>query len=193
MTAHSTIGSIARLLRPSALSALTLDHILALLEEYVRQTGRRLDVLLIGRLALYAYGSPEARTDDVDAELMQDVEQVSDFLKQHGVPSNLSENISGWSIVSLPPGYRDRARVLHERDKLRVVLLDPVDFVISKLRRGTEQDFADAEYVARRHGVTAQAIQAAADSALAASPKDTALFVFRKAVALFLHRLASSS
>jgi hypothetical protein len=58
------------------LSALTLDHIFRLLEEYVRRSGRRLDVLLIGRLALYAYGSQEAPTEDVDAELAQDVEEV---------------------------------------------------------------------------------------------------------------------
>ena len=169
------------------MSALTLDRLFALLEDYVRQTGRRLDVLLIGRLAMYAYGAAEAQTDDVDAELAQDVEEVGAFLKRHGVPSNLSENISGWSIVSLPPGYRGRARALHSRENLQVSLLDPLDFVVSKLRRGTEQDFTDAEFVARRYGLTAQAVQAAADAAIAASPKDTALFVFRKAVALFLH------
>ncbi len=171
------------------MSVQTLDRILRLFEAYVRETGRRLDVLLIGRLALYAYGSQDAQTEDVDAELMQDVEEVGCFLKQHGVPSNLSENISGWSIVSLPPGYRERAQVLHNRNNLRVSLLAPADFVIAKLRRGTEQDFDDAEFVARRHGVTPQTIQAAADSAIASSPKDTALFVFRKAVALFLQRL----
>jgi hypothetical protein len=172
------------------LSALTLDRLFALLEDYVHRTGRRLDVLLVGRLALYAYGSQEARTEDVDAELDQDVEEVGTFLKQHGIPSNLSENISGWSIVSLPPGYRHRARVLHQRGQLRVLLLDPVDFVVSKLRRGTDQDFADAEFVARQHHVAAADVSAAADAAIAASPKDTALFVFRKAVALFLQRLA---
>lgn len=172
------------------MSALTLDHILTLFEEYVRQTGQRLDVLLIGRLAMYAYGSSEAQTDDVNAELRQDVERVGAFLKQHGIPSNLSENISGWSIVSLPPGYRNRTKMLHERENLRVAVLEPTDFVISKLRRGTEQDFTDAEFVARRYGVNRQVVQAAADAALAASPKDTALFVFRKAVDLFLQRLA---
>lgn len=172
------------------MSALTLDHILTLLEDYVRRTGRPLDVLLIGRMALYAYGSQDAHTEDMDAELAQDVEEVGAFLKHHGVPSNLSENISGWSVVSLPPGYRERARLLHRKDTLRVSLLDPVDFVISKLRRGTEQDLTDAEFVARRHAVTVAAIRAAADSAIAASPKDTALFVFRKIVELFLHRLA---
>lgn len=173
------------------MSALTLNHILTLLEEYVRQTGRPLDVLLIGRLALYAYGSQEAHTEDVDAELAQDVEEVGTFLKHRDVPSNLSENISGWSIVSLPPGYRERTRLLYHKDRLRVSLLDPVDFVISKLRRGTEQDLADAEFVARRHAVSITAIRASADAAIAASPKDTALFVFRKIVELFLQRLDS--
>lgn len=172
------------------MSALTLDRLFALLGDYVHRTGRSLNVLLIGRLALYGYGSQEARTEDVDAELSQDVEEVGAFLKQQGIPSNLSENISGWSIVSLPPGYRHRARVLHQRDQLRVSVLDPIDFIVSKLRRGTEQDFADAEFVARRYHVTATDVSAAADSAIAASPKDTALFVFRKAVALFLQRLA---
>lgn len=171
------------------MSALTLDRLFTLLEDYVHRTGRRLDVLLIGRLALYAYGSQEARTEDVDAELAQDVEEVGAFLKQHGIPSNLSENISGWSVVSLPPGYRHRARVVHQQDQLRVLLLDPVDFVVSKLRRGTEQDFADAEFVARQHHITAAAVSAAAEAAISASPKDTALFVFRKAIALFLQRL----
>lgn len=172
------------------MSALTLDRLFALLEDYVHRTGRRLDVLLIGRLALHAYGSQEAGTEDVDAELAQDVEEVGAFLKQHGIPSNLSENISGWSIVSLPPGYRHRARVLHQEHQLRVLLLDPVDFIVSKLRRGTDQDFADAEFVARQHHVAAADVSAAADAAITASPKDTALFVFRKAVALFLQRLA---
>jgi hypothetical protein len=184
-------ASTAPSLRRCTLSALTIDRTLTLLGDYVRRTGRPLDVLLIGRLALYAYGSQDAHTEDVDAELIQDVEEVGSFLKHHGIPSNLSENISGWSIVSLPPGYRTRARVLHDQDQLRVSLLDPTDFVIAKLRRGTDQDFVDAEFVARRHAVTTQAIQAAADAAIAASPKDTALFIFRKTVALFLTRLAS--
>ena len=60
---------------------------------------------------------------------------------------------------------------------------------MSKVRRGTEQDFVDAEFVARRFDASTEAIQRTADVALAASPKDTALFVFRKAVALFLQQL----
>ncbi len=172
------------------MSALTLERITALLQEYVRQTGTQLDLLLIGRLALYAYGAEQAKTEDLDAELAGDFDQFSAFLKSHKIPANLSENISGWSVVAMPPGYRERARVFFEREALRIRLLAPVDFVIAKLRRGTEQDLADAEFVVRRFHISTDAVRASAEQAIVASPKDTALFVFRKIVELFSQRIA---
>jgi len=174
------------------LSALTLDRLIELLADYVRETGTALDLLLIGRLALYAYGATEACTEDVDAELVGHVEQLSDFLKRRNIPANLSENISGWSVVAMPPGYRERAQVFREQGGLRIRLLAPVDFVIAKLRRGTEDDLGDAEFVARRFAIPSGAVRAAAELALAASPKDTALFAFRKTVELFCRRLELS-
>lgn len=172
------------------MSVLNLSRIIALLEDYARQTGSQLDILLIGRLALYAYGAEHAHTEDLDAELTGNFDQLSAFLKNHKIPANLSENISGWSVVAMPPGYRERARVFFEREALRIRLLAPVDFVIAKLRRGTEQDLADAEFVARRFGISRDAVRATAEQAIAASPRDTALFVFRKTVDLFCQRIA---
>ena len=58
---------------------------------------------------------------------------------------------------------------------MRLRLLHPTDFIIAKLRRGTDLDFDDAFYVARRFAITAHTIQEAAESAIAASPKDTTL------------------
>lgn len=173
------------------MSALTLERLTALLLDFVRQTGAPLDLLLIKRLALYAYGAEQAKTEDLDAELAGNFEQFSAFLKTHGIPANLSENTSGWSVVAMPPGYRDRATMFLERDKLRIRLVAPVDFVIAKLRRGTEQDLADAEFVVRRFHISADAVRASAEQAIAASPKDTALFVFRKTVELFRQRIAA--
>jgi len=66
-----------------------------------------------------------------------------------------------------------------------VRLLAPVDFVISKLRRGTDLDLDDAGFVAKRFLLTSDQIRTAAAAALAASPKDTALFLFNKTVDLF--------
>lgn len=108
------------------------------------------------------------------------------------IPADLTENFSGWSIVAMPPGYRERATDLIRTKHLRVRLLAPVDFVIAKLRRGTDLDLDDAEFVARRFLLTPQQIGAAADAALAASPQDTALFLFRKTVELFCRRLGST-
>ena len=69
--------------------------------------------------------------------------------------------------------------------------LSPVDFAIAKLRRGTELDLDDALFVAQKFGVSPGLVKMAAESAVAASPKDTALFAFRQTVDLFCQRLQS--
>jgi hypothetical protein len=76
-----------------------------------------------------------------------------------------------------------------EDSGVRLRLLHPVDFVIAKLRRGTEIDIEDAIYVARRFGITPQAVQDAAEAAVSASPRDTVIFLFRKTVEVFCARL----
>lgn len=171
------------------MSALTLDHLIGLLQEYVRDTRAHLDLLLIGRLALYAYGAENPQTEDLDAEIVGDFDRLVAFLKQRQILTNLSENISGWSVVAMPPGYRERATVFFDQSGLRIRLLAPADFVIAKLRRGTETDLEDAIFVAQKFGVSSGAVQASAESAVAASPKDTALFAFRQTVELFCRRL----
>jgi hypothetical protein len=82
--------------------------------------------------------------------------------------------------------------VWHEDGGLRIRLLHPVDFVIAKLRRGTEQDLDDAQEVVLRFHLSPVDIQVASDSAIQASPKDTALFTFRKTVDLFCQRLSKT-
>lgn len=175
------------------MSPITIERLTTLLQAYVRQTGATVDLLLVGGLALQAYGYKDRTTQDVDGELVGDLDSLVQFLRAQQVPADLGENMSGWSVIAMPPGYRDRASVWFEQPGLRLRLLHPADFVIAKLRRGTDLDLEDAEYVARRFGVTAVEIQAAADSAIAASPKDTALFLFRKAVEAFCARLTPGS
>jgi hypothetical protein len=149
------------------------------------------DLLLVGGLALQAYGYADRTTQDVDGELVGDIEPLVQFLREHQLPADLGENMSGWSVVAMPPGYRDRVSVLLEKPGLRLRLLHPTDFVIAKLRRGTDLDLEDAEYVARRFRVSAQAVRDAAEAAIAASPQDTAIFLFRKTVELFCGRMAA--
>lgn len=190
ITEKLTSETIGRLRRRCNLSLINLDAVKGLLDEYVRQTHRSLDLILIGGLALQAYGVHERVTVDVDGELAGELEPLLEFLRARQVPADLGENISGWSVVAMPPGYRDRTSVWHEDGKLRIRLLDPVDFVIAKLRRGTEQDLDDAQEVVVRFHMPPADIQVAADSAMQASPKDTALFTFRKTVDLFCQRIS---
>ena len=89
----------------------------------------------------------------------------------------------------MPPGYRDRAIAIINRPDLRIRVLSPVDFVIAKLRRGTELDIDDALLVAEHHRISADTIRAIARAALDASPHDTALFLFQKTVDLFCNSL----
>jgi hypothetical protein len=167
------------------LSPITTDRLIDLLREYASHSGRRVDLLLVGGLALQAYGYRDRATQDVDAEVSGDVESLASFLRERGVPADLGENMSGWSVVAMPPGYRERASTWLDQPDLRLRLLHPVDFVVAKLRRGTDLDLADAEFVASRFSLTADAIRQAAETAIAASPQDTMLFLFRQLVDIF--------
>lgn len=171
---------------------LTPDRLASLLAEYVRQGASPVDVLLLGGLAVQAYGDARRATNDVDAEVAGDLEGLARFLRAHQIPADLGEDLSRWSVVAMPPGYRERARVWMEGPGFRIRVLHPTDFVIAKLRRGTAEDLEDAAFVAARLGVTAAAVEAAAEAAVAASPKDTALFLFRKTVEQFSARLQAS-
>ena len=187
--ARSIPGTIESLPRSFGLSPITIDQLSALLAEYVRQSGASVDLLLVGGLALQAYGYAGRTTQDVDGEVTGDVDSLVRFLQQHQVPADIRENMSGWSVVAMPPGYRERASVLLDGPGLRLRLLDPVDFIIAKLRRGTEIDIEDANYVARRFGIAPKAVSEAAAAAISASPKDTAIFLFQKTVDIFCSRL----
>lgn len=169
---------------------LTAEQLIALLTQYVADTGEPLDLLLVGALALHAYGIPDRATRDVDAEVAGPLGGLLDFLTAAQVPADLTQNFSGWSVVAMPPGYRDRAKDLINQPGLRVRVLAPVDFILAKLRRGTDVDLEDALLVAERYQITADELRATAQATLTASPQDTALFLFRKTVDLFCQSLS---
>lgn len=172
---------------------LTLDQLIPLLTRYVTETGDTLDLLLIGALALPAYGIEGRATHDVDAEVAGPIGSLLDFLTSAQVPADLTQNFSGWSIVAMPPGYRDRATILIDQPNLRIRVLTPLDFVLAKLRRGTDVDFEDALLVAQRHRISAEGVRSNAQAALAASPQDTAIFLFRKTIELFCQNLPAAT
>jgi hypothetical protein len=171
------------------LPTLTTEHLIELLSRYVTETGATVDLLLVGALALQTYGVSNRATRDVDGELDSPLKPLAEFFRHEQIPADLTQNFSGWSIVAMPPGYRDRAIIVVDRPQLRLRVLAPIDFVLAKLRRGTDLDVDDALLVARRYSLTVADIGGSAQAAVAASPQDTALFLFQQTVDLFCRQL----
>ena len=184
-TRENTAGSW----RPSISSQVDLKNVLALLKEFKQKKGRKVELILLGGLALHHYGMKGRATIDVDAEVKGDLQALMSFFQSKGIPSDLGEDISRWSLVSLPEGYRKRSLTIYKDHALCVKVLHPVDLVISKLRRFTDEDIEDALFVAKKFNVSAKQLESAKNKVLARSPKDTILFRFKKNVDFFIVKL----
>ncbi|NOZ68716.1 MAG: hypothetical protein GXP46_05630 [Deferribacteres bacterium] len=126
------------------------------IEGFAKSRNELIELLLIGGLAMSFYGLPRY-TIDIDAEIKCSDKiyfELIEYLKKENVSFNISDNISGWGIIPLPAGYRDRAQTVYKGDYLILKVLEPVDFVFSKLLRGTEEDFGDASEVINKYGIT---------------------------------------
>ncbi len=168
------------------MSPLDPERIISILKEFANSRRKPLQILLIGGLALYFYGMRDRATLDIDAEVKGDLEDLFHFLKSHQVPADLSENISGWSVVAMPPGYRERAQSVYEDSRLKIKVLSPLDFIMAKLRRFTEVDIADALCVTKKYNVHSEEVRKMSEQVIQNSPKDTALFLFRDNVGQFI-------
>lgn len=166
------------------------EQVIRILTQFVQESKQSLDILLVGALALQAYGYQDRYTQDVDAEIAGPLDPLVKYLDARHIPADLTQDIGGWSVVAMPPGYKERTSDLVRRDNLRIRLLSPVDFIIAKLRRGTDLDHEDAMFVAKRFGISVTSVRDAAADAVAASRQDTALFLFSKTVDLFCRNLS---
>lgn len=171
------------------MSLIKLSRTLELLTEFSKIKKARLEVILIGGQAMQHYGQTARATIDIDAEIIGPIEELESFLKKNHVPADLGEDVSRWSLISLPPGYRDRTIKIYSDSFLTVKVLDPLDFVIAKLRRYTEQDIEDVLFVIRKYGITSGQVVQAAQAAIQASPKDTSLAIFQRNINFFVKRL----
>jgi hypothetical protein len=154
--------------------------VVEIFKEIAKSTGKSIEIILVGAQALPYYGVEARATMDIDAEIVRgDLEEVYFELKKRGFESDLSENISGWSVISLPKGYRDRAITIYQDDQLKVSVLSPYDFIIMKLRRGTEQDLEDCLNVALANQLSVEELDRYFENAISNSIKDTAILNFR--------------
>ena len=71
---------------------LTAESLIELLTRYVADTDTWVDLLLVGGLALHAYGVPTRATFDVDAELQGPLMPLRDYLTAQKIPADLTQN-----------------------------------------------------------------------------------------------------
>ncbi len=171
------------------MSAVNLNKVIVLLREFTKGTRKKIEIMFVGGLALHYYGEKDRVTVDIDAEVDGDIETLLSFLRSKGIPAHLSSDISRWSIIGLPADYGKRAIQIYEDEFLTVKVLHPVDFVVSKLRRFTEEDLEDALFVTKKFKIKPRDVQNAADKAIANSPRDTTLLIFKKNIKIFINRM----
>ena len=159
----------------------------ALAKAWPHRTG----CILIGGAAAVLEGSSRP-TSDVDFEVgfggavsAEDPDAFAGAVREaesaSGVSGQFSEDIAGWSPIALPP-YRNTARPWKSFGPISVRLLEPAVYVLTKLRRGTADDFADLLVVARKHRVSWHRLSVLCASAAKSSPRSTRLRSFIRRV-----------
>jgi hypothetical protein len=116
------------------------------LVEFLEKQDEPVALILTGALARDFYDLPR-QTVDIDAEIHCSpavYERLYGFCRKNGILVNIGENISGWGMIPLPEGYRERAKTVKETGNFVLKVLAPIDYVFSKLARGTEIDEEDA-------------------------------------------------
>lgn len=168
---------------------LDIKEIIRLLKKFSKNKKGKVKVILTGALALQYYGLKRG-TINFDAEVSKEfVDELIQFLSLKGIPCDISSDISRWSVVSLPKGYRFRAKKIYEDEKIVLRVMAPVDIVISKLRRFTEEDLQDALYLVRKFNIKKEELQKHIESAIKNSPKDTVIFTFKRNVEEFFTKI----
>ena len=67
---------------------LTAKHLIDLLSQFVHETGSSVDLLVVGALALHAYGISDRATRDVEGELDGPLAPLLEFLTAQQVPAD---------------------------------------------------------------------------------------------------------
>lgn len=169
--------------------SLNLDTTIEALKEFAEKEHESLEVIILGGIAMEYYGKIDRTTMDLDAEVKGNVDKLYDYLQNKGISSDIGEDISRWGIVSMPPDYRAKAMSIYQDPALTIKVLHPLHFVISKLRRATEIDIQDALFVAQKYKIKKEDLRNLVDLTIKNSPKDNALFMFKKTTEYFLKKL----
>lgn len=127
----------------------SLNSVIRALDATAGKAGiKNLKIILCGGLATIAYGMPKRATLDIDADIDTDFEVIEKLKKNIKFPAEFTSDISRWSMIDIPHGYRRRVISYNpvKTKNIRVFLLSPLDLIISKLRVFRDKDIEDTSY-----------------------------------------------
>lgn len=111
-----------------------------------------------GFVAVAAYGLARA-TNDLDYCSLIPCNRIGELQELAGEGSALAKkykvHLHYVGVASLPESYEERVSELYPGrfNKIRLFVLDPYDFVLSKLSRNIERDREDVAYVAKKYSL----------------------------------------
>lgn len=162
---------------------------LELVVDFLSKKDESITLIVIGGMALDLYGLSRG-TRDIDAEIdcSEDTYlELLSFTESQGILINIGEDISRWGLIPLPQGYRERAIKVMTKKGVTVKVLEPLDYVFSKLIRGTDIDERDAEAVCSACNITPEMIEERLR--LIALPRDIESRFFLDRTRRFIKRL----
>ena len=140
----------------------SIERVRKLVSFLSKNTDKNIEVIVVGGTAMSFYGDYRT-TSDIDAEILncpEDLYKASlEYLKENKIQFNIDEDFDSWGMVPMPSGYRERATVVYKESNVTIKTLEPIDFIISKLRRGADIDINDAEKIASRNNISEKAIK----------------------------------
>lgn len=157
-----------------------VEEVLKKIEKFAQKKRKKIELLLVGGLSLYFYGYRRV-TKDIDGEIKCDEKiyiHLLEYLKKEKIIFDLGEDVSRWGIIPLPQDYRKRAKQIYQSKYLLVKILEPLDFVFSKLLRGTEEDFRDIRWVIKKYKISPSQLRER--KRMIIFPKDSESLFFEK-------------
>ena len=140
----------------------TIERVKKIVNFLSKNTDKNIEIIVVGGTAMSFYGDYRT-TMDIDAEIINCPENLYksllEHLKENKIQFNIDEDFDNWGMVAMPLGYRERAIPVYNVGNITVKTLEPIDFIISKLRRGADIDINDAEKIVSRNNITEKAIR----------------------------------
>lgn len=124
--------------------------------ELLKTKNEDITLIVTGGVARHFYDIPRV-TVDIDAEIEISDEEflnIISAIEQNKIIAHVDLNIDSWGMIPLPEGYKERAEFVFKDKNVTVKVMDKLDYLFSKLARGTEEDINDALEVIKKFNIT---------------------------------------